>query len=56
MKDCIVSASTMRVFCAKCGIRPYRSIYEYFKANPARQETVQQGLRALKPQPESWFC
>jgi len=43
-----VSASTMRAFCTKQGVRPYRPTYHYGKADPARQETAREELQALK--------
>lgn len=43
-----VSASTMRAFCTRHGVRPYRPTYQYLKADPAQQETARQELQALK--------
>jgi transposase len=46
-----VSASTMRAFCARYGVRPYRPTYRYLKADPAQQATARQDLQALKKRP-----
>jgi transposase len=43
-----VSESTMRAYCTKHGVRPYRPAYRYLKADPARQAAAQQDLQALK--------
>lgn len=43
-----VSASTMRAFCQRRGVRPYRPTYRYLKADPAQQEAARQQLQALK--------
>ena len=44
----MVSESTMRTFCTKHGVRPYRPTYRYLKADPARQAAAQQDLQAFK--------
>jgi transposase len=43
-----LSESTMRAYCTKHGVRPYRPTYRYLKADPARQAAAQQDLQALK--------
>jgi transposase len=43
-----VSESTMRLFCQRRGVRPYRPTYRYLKADPGQQETARQDLDALK--------
>ena len=43
-----VSESTMRAYCTKHGVRPYRPTYRYLKADPARQAAAHQDLQALK--------
>ena len=48
MKGLAVSESTMRAYCAKRGVRPYRPTYRYLKADPVRQAAAQQDLQALK--------
>jgi transposase len=48
IKGIAVSESTMRTYCTKHGVRPYRPTYHYLKADPARQAAAQQDLQALK--------
>jgi transposase len=43
-----VSASTMRAFCTRHGVRPSRPTSHYLKADSAQQETARQELQALK--------
>jgi transposase len=43
-----VSETTMRTFCTKHGVRPYRPTYQYLKGDPAKQQVAQQELEALK--------
>jgi transposase len=43
-----VSERTMRAFCTKHGIRPYRPTYQYLKGDPAQQETARQDLETFK--------
>jgi transposase len=43
-----VSASTMRTFCTKHGVRPYRPTYRYLKADPVQQAAARQDLQAFK--------
>ena len=43
-----VSESTMRTFCTKHGVRPYRPTYRYLKADPVQQAAAQQDLQAFK--------
>jgi transposase len=43
-----VSTSTMRHFCTKHEVRPYRPTYQYLKADAARQEIARNDLEALK--------
>jgi transposase len=40
-----VSASTMRAFCPRHGVRPYRPTYRYLTADPVQQETARQESR-----------
>jgi transposase len=47
-KGLTVSATTMRTFCQRHGVRPYRPTYHYLKADPVQQETARQDLHALK--------
>jgi transposase len=47
-KGIAVSERTMRAFCTKHGIRPYRPTYQYLKGDPAQQETARQDLETLK--------
>jgi transposase len=48
MKGLAVSESTMRTYCTKHGVRPYRPTYRYLKAAPARQAAAQQDLQTFK--------
>lgn len=48
MHGIAVSESTMRSFCTKQGVRPYRPTYRYLKADPARQTAARQALQAFK--------
>jgi transposase len=48
IKGIAVSESTMRTYCTKHGVRPYRPTYHYLKADPARQAAAEQDLQALK--------
>jgi transposase len=48
VKGLTVSATTMRTFCQRHGVRPYRPTYQYLKANPAQQEIARHDLQALK--------
>jgi transposase len=47
-KGLTVGESTMRMFCQRHGVRPYRPTYHYLKADPGQQETARQDLQALK--------
>jgi transposase len=53
-----VSATTMRTFCQRHGVRPYRPTYQYLKANPAQQEIARHDLEVLnkKPRRVNWSC
>jgi transposase len=46
-----VSESTIRAFCTKHGVRPYRPTYRYLKGDPDQQATARQDLAALKKKP-----
>ena len=46
-----VSESTMRAFCTKHGVRPYRPTYRYLKGDPDQQAAARQDLAALKKKP-----
>jgi transposase len=48
VKGLTVSTTTMRMFCRRHGVRPYRPTYQYLKANPAQQETARHDLEVLK--------
>jgi transposase len=43
-----VSETTMRTFCAKHGVRPYRPTYEDLKGDPDKQAAARQDLETLK--------
>jgi transposase len=47
-KGLAVSPTTMRIFCQRHGVRPYRPTYQYLKGDPAQQATAQQDLQVLK--------
>ena len=47
-KGITVSATTMRTFCTKHGVRPYRPTYHYLKGDPTQQAVARQELAALK--------
>jgi transposase len=47
-KGLSVSVTTMRVFCQRHGVRPYRPTYQYLKANPEQQAQACQDLQTLK--------
>jgi transposase len=48
VKGLTVSAPTMRTFCQRHGVRPYRPTYQYLKAHPAQQEIARHDLQALQ--------
>ena len=48
VKGLTVSTTTMRTFCQRHGVHPYRPTYQYLKADPAQQETARHDLQALK--------
>ena len=52
------SASPMRAFCTKHGVRPYRPTYRYLKGDPKPQEATRQNLEALEKKPKrgNWSC
>jgi transposase len=50
-KGIAVSERTMRAFCTKHGVRPYRPTYQYLKGDPDEQEAARQDLDALKKSP-----
>jgi transposase len=43
-----VSESTMRAFCTRHGVRPYRPTYRYLKGDPVQQAAARHDLAALK--------
>lgn len=47
-----VSESTMRAFCAKHGVRPYRPTYQYLKGDPQAQALARQDLAVFKKKPK----
>jgi transposase len=53
-----VSESTIRAFCTRHGVRPYRPTYRYLKGEPAQQAAARQDLAALKKKrkPGNWCC
>lgn len=53
-----VSETTMRTFCTKHGVRPYRPTYHYLKGDADAQEAACQALDVLKkkPQPVNSSC
>jgi transposase len=48
VKGLTVSTTTMRTFCQRHGVRPYRPTYQYLKADLAQQETARHDLQSLK--------
>jgi transposase len=46
-----VSESTIRAFCTRHGVRPYRPTYRYLKGDPVQQEAARQDLAAFKKKP-----
>lgn len=48
VKGLTVSATTMRMFCQRHGVRPYRPTYQDLKANPAQREIARQDLGVRK--------
>jgi transposase len=50
-KGISVSERTMRAFCTKQGVRPYRPTYQYLKGDPVQQEAARQDLEAFKKKP-----
>jgi transposase len=57
-KGLAVSVTTMRTFCQRHGVRPYRPTYQYLKADPAQPEAARHDLQALKKRPTrgNWCC
>jgi len=47
-KGIVVSARTMRAFCTKHGIRPYRPTSQYLKGDPDQQATARQERETCK--------
>jgi transposase len=47
-KGLAVSERTMRAWCTKHGIRPYRPTYQYLKGDPDQQAVARQELEAFK--------
>ena len=47
-KGIAVSERTMRAFCTKHDVRPYRPTYQYLKGDPDQQEAARQDLETLK--------
>lgn len=47
-KGIAVSERTMRAFCTKQDVRPYRPTYQYLKGDPDQQEAARQDLETLK--------
>jgi hypothetical protein len=53
-----VGETTLRAFCVKHGVRPYRPTYVYLKGAPDKQEQARQDLEAFQKKPKlaSWCC
>jgi transposase len=51
-KGLTVSTTTMRTFCQRHGVRPYRPTSHDLKAEPGQQEQARQDLQALKKRPK----
>jgi hypothetical protein len=51
-KGIAVSEQTMRAFCTKHGVRPYRPTSQYLKGDPQAQETAAQAIATLKKKPK----
>lgn len=51
-----VGETTLRAFCVKHGVRPYRPTYVYLKGDPAKPAQVRQDLEAFQKKPKlaSW--
>jgi len=47
-KGMAVSERTMRAFCPKHDVRPYRPTYQYLKGDPDQQESARQDLETFK--------
>jgi transposase len=47
-KGLTVGETTMRAFCVKHGVRPYRPTYVYLKGDPDKQAHARQDLEAFK--------
>jgi transposase len=47
----VVSERTMRAFCTRHGVRPYRPTYHDLKGDPVQQEAARQDLEAFKKKP-----
>jgi transposase len=47
-KGVTVGETTMRLFCQRHGVRPYRPSYQYLKADSAQQAQAEQDLQILK--------
>jgi transposase len=50
-KGLAVSERTMRAFCTKHDVRPYRPTYQDLKGDPDQQEAARQDLETLKKKP-----
>jgi transposase len=57
-KGLTVGETTMRAFCVKHGVRPYRPTSGSLKGDPVKQAQARQDLEAFKkkPKPASWCC
>ena len=53
-----VGETTLRAFCVKHGVRPYRPTYVYLKGAPDKQEQARQDLEVVQKKPKlaSWCC
>jgi transposase len=51
-KGIAVSETTMRNFCTRHGVRPYRPTYRSLKGDPTQQAVARQELTALKKKPQ----
>jgi len=53
-----VGETTLRAFCVKHGVRPYRPTSVYLKGDPDKQEQARQDLEAFQKKPKlaHWCC
>jgi len=51
-KGLTVGETTLRAFCVKHGVRPYRPTYVYLKGDPDKQAQARQDLEAFQKKPK----